>query len=62
MLSANPGSLTIIDYWLVRNAPEDDVIQQSDLFSQLHRWERLKALQFWTVGLNTHMYTRRANS
>lgn len=45
----------LLEDWLVRNAPEDNVIQQSDLFSQLHRWERLKALCLRTVRLNTQM-------
>lgn len=44
MLSRTAGSL-------VGNAPEHDVIQQRDLFSQLHGRERLKTLSLRVLRL-----------
>lgn len=74
MPSAHKGDLCLFDLmqityertdwvswedWLIRDAPEDDVIQQSDLFSQLHRWERFKTLCLRAVRLHTHTHTFR---
>lgn len=47
-------------YWkggsLVGNTPEHDVIQQCDLFSQLHGRERLETLglRILRLEINTH--------
>lgn len=57
MQSIHDGGLGCLDEedWLIGDAPEDDVIEQSDLLSQLHRRQRFKTLCLWTVRLNnTH--------
>ena len=52
------GSSLSEDRSLVRDAPEDDVVQQGDLLSQLHRRQRLKALCPRTLRLEpTHTHT-----
>ena len=47
-------------YSLVGNAPEHDVVQQRDLFGQLHRRQRLETLGLRTLRLrktNAHIRT-----
>lgn len=50
------------DDLLVRNAPEDNVVEQSDLLSQLHRWEGLKTLCLQTVCLKNAHTRKRAET